>query len=70
MMKRELARVIRYEQYQHSGTILFYQGDPGDSWYIIWRSGSVEVIVSENVIFIIFYKIIKKNFLNFVSKKS
>lgn len=49
MVKQELTRVIRYEQYQHSGTVLFHQDDPGDSWYIIWRSGSVDVIIAGNV---------------------
>ncbi|KAK0418615.1 hypothetical protein QR680_013671 [Steinernema hermaphroditum] len=44
MVKRELATVIGYEQHQHIGTVLFHQGDPGKSWYIILK-GSVDVSI-------------------------
>uniref|UniRef100_A0A0N5AW49 Rap guanine nucleotide exchange factor 4-like n=1 Tax=Syphacia muris TaxID=451379 RepID=A0A0N5AW49_9BILA len=44
MVKRELAAVIRYEQHQHAGTVLFRQGDPGNCWYIILK-GSVNVCI-------------------------
>lgn len=50
MVKHKLAEVIRFEQYQHVGTVLFHQGEKGDSWYIILR-GSVDVSVSGKVIF-------------------
>lgn len=48
MVKRELAAVIRYEQHQHAGTILFKQGDPGNCWFIILR-GSVNVCIYNKV---------------------
>lgn len=42
MVKRELASVIRFEQHQHAGRVLFHQGEEGRSWYIILK-GSVNV---------------------------
>ncbi|KAI6235374.1 Rap guanine nucleotide exchange factor 1 [Aphelenchoides besseyi] len=45
MVKRELASVVRFEQHQHAGTVLFHQGDEGKSWYVILR-GSVDVSVA------------------------
>ncbi|KHJ49111.1 hypothetical protein D918_00229 [Trichuris suis] len=44
MVKRELASVVMFEQHQNAGTILFRQGDPGKSWYIILK-GSVNVVI-------------------------
>lgn len=44
MVKKELARVVRFEQHQHAGTVLFHQGDEGKSWFIILR-GSVDVSI-------------------------
>uniref|UniRef100_A0AC34QSZ1 Rap guanine nucleotide exchange factor 4 n=1 Tax=Panagrolaimus sp. JU765 TaxID=591449 RepID=A0AC34QSZ1_9BILA len=50
MVKRELASVIRYEQHQHAGRVLFHQGDEGKSWYIILK-GSVDVnIIGKGVV--------------------
>lgn len=42
MVKRELTSVIRFEQHQYAGTVLFHQGEEGKSWYIILK-GSVDV---------------------------
>uniref|UniRef100_A0A915JQM4 Uncharacterized protein n=1 Tax=Romanomermis culicivorax TaxID=13658 RepID=A0A915JQM4_ROMCU len=44
LVKRELASVMMFEQYQNAGTILFRQGDKGKSWYVIVK-GSVNVII-------------------------
>ncbi|KAH7731423.1 Protein EPAC-1 [Aphelenchoides avenae] len=44
MVKRELASVIRFEEHQHAGSVLFRQGEEGHSWYIILR-GSVNVSI-------------------------
>uniref|UniRef100_A0A914S6D2 Cyclic nucleotide-binding domain-containing protein n=1 Tax=Parascaris equorum TaxID=6256 RepID=A0A914S6D2_PAREQ len=44
MVKRELASVVFFEQHQHAGTVLFRQGDEGNSWYIILK-GSVHVSI-------------------------
>ncbi|MFH4980716.1 hypothetical protein AB6A40_007425 [Gnathostoma spinigerum] len=48
MVKRELASVVFFEQHQHAGTVLFHQGDQGNSWYIILR-GSVHVSIHGKV---------------------
>ncbi|CAL8083933.1 unnamed protein product [Calicophoron daubneyi] len=40
----ELSRCLTYSIYSNSGTVIFHQGDPGNSWYIIYR-GSVWVNV-------------------------
>lgn len=48
MVKRKLAEVIRFEQHQHAGIVLFQQGEVGDSWYIILH-GSVNVSVMGKV---------------------
>ncbi|CAD5215844.1 unnamed protein product [Bursaphelenchus okinawaensis] len=45
MVKKELARVIGFEQHQHAGTVLFHQGSEGQSWYIILK-GSVDVSIA------------------------
>ncbi|CAD5221809.1 unnamed protein product [Bursaphelenchus xylophilus] len=45
MVKKELARVIGFEQHQHAGTVLFHQGTEGQSWYIILK-GSVDVSIA------------------------
>uniref|UniRef100_A0AC34FE14 Rap guanine nucleotide exchange factor 4 n=1 Tax=Panagrolaimus sp. ES5 TaxID=591445 RepID=A0AC34FE14_9BILA len=50
MVKRELASVIRFEQHQYAGTVLFHQGEEGKSWYIILK-GSVDVnIIGKGVV--------------------
>ncbi|KAF0309787.1 Rap guanine nucleotide exchange factor 4 [Amphibalanus amphitrite] len=43
-VKRELAGVIVFESHLKAGTVLFHQGDEGQSWYIILR-GSVNVVI-------------------------
>lgn len=50
VVKRELASVIRFEEHQYVGTVLFHQGDQGKSWYIILR-GSVDVSIAGKVCF-------------------
>ncbi|KAI6177154.1 Rap guanine nucleotide exchange factor 1 [Aphelenchoides bicaudatus] len=45
IVKRELASVIRFEEHQNAGTVLFHQGEKGKNWYIILR-GSVDVSVA------------------------
>ncbi|KAE9552756.1 hypothetical protein FO519_004018 [Halicephalobus sp. NKZ332] len=50
MVKRELAGVIRFEQHQYAGRVLFHQGEEGKSWYIILK-GSVDVnIIGKGVV--------------------
>jgi Rap guanine nucleotide exchange factor 4 len=44
IVKRELSSVIRFEEHQNVGTVLFHQGDKGESWFIILR-GSVDVSI-------------------------
>jgi len=48
MVKRELASVMMFEQYQNAGTVLFRQGDKGKSWYVIIK-GSVNVLIHNKV---------------------
>ncbi|RWS06253.1 rap guanine nucleotide exchange factor 4-like protein, partial [Dinothrombium tinctorium] len=43
-VKRELASVISFESHHKQGTVLFNQGDVGQSWYVILR-GSVNVMI-------------------------
>ncbi|XP_037562447.1 rap guanine nucleotide exchange factor 4 isoform X3 [Dermacentor silvarum] len=43
-VKRELYGVMIFESHPKAGTILFNQGDEGNSWYIILR-GSVNVVI-------------------------
>nr|CAH8870322.1 unnamed protein product [Trichobilharzia regenti] len=43
-VRQELCKCLRYEVHQHASNVVFYQGDPGISWYIICR-GSVWVHV-------------------------
>uniref|UniRef100_A0A8C5FUU3 Rap guanine nucleotide exchange factor (GEF) 3 n=1 Tax=Gadus morhua TaxID=8049 RepID=A0A8C5FUU3_GADMO len=42
-VRKELAAVLVFETHGKAGTVLFSQGDKGNSWYIIWK-GSVNVI--------------------------
>ncbi|XP_036388854.1 rap guanine nucleotide exchange factor 3 isoform X2 [Megalops cyprinoides] len=42
-VRKELAAVLVFESHAKAGTVLFSQGDKGNSWYIIWK-GSVNVI--------------------------
>lgn len=44
MVKRELSVVLMFEAHPKAGKVLFYQGDEGDSWYIILK-GSVDVVI-------------------------
>ncbi|KAF6770883.1 hypothetical protein AHF37_09969 [Paragonimus kellicotti] len=43
-VRMELSRCLHYEVHPKADQVLFYQGDPGTSWYIIHR-GSVRVHV-------------------------
>ncbi|XP_048579801.1 rap guanine nucleotide exchange factor 4 isoform X2 [Nematostella vectensis] len=43
-VKKEMAAAVVLESCEHKGTVLFNQGDEGDSWYIILK-GSVNVVV-------------------------
>ncbi|CAH8617056.1 unnamed protein product [Heterobilharzia americana] len=43
-VRQELCKCLRYEVHQYASNVVFYQGDPGISWYII-RRGSVWVHV-------------------------
>ncbi|CAH8493489.1 unnamed protein product [Dicrocoelium dendriticum] len=43
-VRKELSKCINYEVHREAGALIFRQGDPGDSWYIIHR-GSVWVHV-------------------------
>ena len=48
-MLKQLARIVRFEQHEYSGHVLFRQGDPGTSWFIIIR-GEVDVAVADKVL--------------------
>ena len=49
-LKREIASVLRIEEYLHAGYVLedFHQGEEGHCWFII-LSGSVKVVVAGKV---------------------
>lgn len=52
MVKRQLATFVKVEQYAHSGSIVFREGDIGIYWYIVLK-GAVEVSVHGKVICIL-----------------
>ncbi|KAL3090315.1 hypothetical protein niasHS_006767 [Heterodera schachtii] len=41
-MKQGLARIICCEYHEHAGTVIFREGDPGQSWFVVLR-GTLEV---------------------------
>ncbi|CAH8561091.1 unnamed protein product [Schistosoma turkestanicum] len=45
-VRQELCKCLSYEVHENATDIVFYQGDPGISWYIIYR-GSVWVHVND-----------------------
>ncbi|XP_053204374.1 rap guanine nucleotide exchange factor 4-like isoform X2 [Panonychus citri] len=49
-VRKELASVIAYEKHSRKGTVLFNQGDPGKSWYIILKGTVNVVIVGKGVV--------------------
>ncbi|XP_015785676.1 LOW QUALITY PROTEIN: rap guanine nucleotide exchange factor 4-like [Tetranychus urticae] len=49
-VRKELASVIAFEKHPRKGTVLFNQGDPGKSWYIILKGTVNVVIVGKGVV--------------------